>query len=141
MPPGDFLRFLNKRQKKKTNADNENTAVLDITSRDDPANSQSDSEAEDRSKIYGLFYLNKKQFEQVMESGDARCSVDIVAIHGINGHAYHTWTHQNGKMWLREFLPGQLPGARIFTFGYPSEVAFTLSTGKLEDFARSLLEG
>src|SRR5438034_11849508 len=35
---------------------------------------------------------------------------DIVAIHGINGHAYKTWTHENGAFWLQDFLPEQIPG-------------------------------
>lgn len=65
---------------------------------------------------------------------------DIVAVHGLNGDAYETWMHENGSFWLRDFLPGNYPGPRIFTFGYPSEI-FTRSTGKLPDFARSLLEG
>ena len=86
-----------------------------------------------------LFFLNQQQFEDVTKAEEARSSVDIVVLHGLNGDAYDTWTHQNGKLWLRDFLAQQLPGARVFTFGYPSEVAFTLATGQLGDFARSLL--
>lgn len=44
---------------------------------------------------------------------------DIVAIHGLMGDVYKTWTHENGKFWLRDFLPEGLEGkVRIFTFGY-----------------------
>ncbi|KAK2746767.1 hypothetical protein FQN55_005494 [Onygenales sp. PD_40] len=88
----------------------------------------------------GLLFLNESQFQSATESGQARHSVDIIAVHGLNGHPYETWRHENGNVWLRDFLPLQYPGARIFSFGYSSEVAFTLSTGKLPDFARSLLE-
>ncbi|EON63739.1 hypothetical protein W97_02967 [Coniosporium apollinis CBS 100218] len=88
---------------------------------------------------YGLFFLNKEQCEDTNRNEQARCNTDVVALHGINGDAFNTWTHSNGQLWLRDFLPSEFPGARIFSFGYPSEVAFTLNTGKLDDFARSLL--
>jgi hypothetical protein len=105
-----------------------------------PVNPPSGHGAKERSETYGLFFLNEQHFGDVIKAGEARCSVDIVAVHGINGNAYGTWTHPNGKLWLRDFLAQQLPGARIFTFGYPSEVAFSLATGRLGEFARSLLE-
>lgn len=88
---------------------------------------------------YGLFFLNKEQCEETNRNGQAKCNTDVVALHGINGDAFSTWTHSNGQLWLRDFLPSEFPGARIFSFGYPSEVVFTLNTGKLDDFARSLL--
>jgi hypothetical protein len=49
------------------------------------------------------------------------------------------WTHKNGNLWLRDILPKALPGARIFSFGYPAEVFFSLERGDLESSARSLL--
>lgn len=49
-------------------------------------------------------------------------------------------THDNGKLWLRDFLPAEIPGTRIFTFGYDAKVAFSQSTADLEDFAQSLLD-
>ncbi|KAE8454609.1 hypothetical protein EG329_000232 [Mollisiaceae sp. DMI_Dod_QoI] len=106
------------------------------------ANPPSGSGANEHSDKYGLFCLNKLDFEAVTKAGKARYCVDIVAIHGLQGHAYDTWTHhRTDKLWLRDFLPKELPGARIFTFGYPAEVALTLAKGKLKDFARSLLQG
>ena len=68
-------------------------------------------------------------------------SPDIVAIHGINGHPIKTWTHEKGAFWLRDFLPEQIPGARVFSFGYDAQVAFTTSRARLDDYARSLLNG
>jgi hypothetical protein len=67
--------------------------------------------------------------------------LDIVAVHGITGDAYDTWTHDNGKLWLRDFLPEDFPGARVFSFGYDAEVFCSRSKGNIESFARSLLEG
>lgn len=42
-------------------------------------------------------------------------------------------------MWLRDFLPDQIPNARIMSYGYNSIVAFTKSVGDIDDFARDLL--
>ena len=43
----------------------------------------------------------------------------LVAVHGLNGHAFGTWTHkQNNIMWLRDILPHNLPNIRIMTYGY-----------------------
>ena len=91
--------------------------------------------AVERHEKYGLFELSPEQ-DTIQDPGQP----DIVAVHGLNGDAFKTWTHPNGRLWLRDFLPDQVPGARVFSFGYPSEVAFTTAKGKLLDFARSLLE-
>ncbi|KAH8723188.1 hypothetical protein GQ44DRAFT_741145 [Phaeosphaeriaceae sp. PMI808] len=44
--------------------------------------------------------------------------VDIVAVHGLNGHRDETWTAANGTHWLRDLLPKDIPNARIFCWGY-----------------------
>lgn len=67
--------------------------------------------------------------------------MDIVAVHGITGDAYDTWTHDNGNFWLRDLVPKDLPGVRVFSYGYPAEVFCTFNTGNLDTYARSLLEG
>jgi hypothetical protein len=44
-------------------------------------------------------------------------------------------------MWLRDFLPAQLSGARIMTFGYNSTLlGSTTSVSEIKDFARDLLQ-
>lgn len=45
-------------------------------------------------------------------------ALDIVAIHGLGGDPFDTWTHTNKTLWLRDFLPADIPNARIMTFGY-----------------------
>lgn len=87
----------------------------------------------DASKLNGLFLLNPEQFKSVTEAGNAQCSIDLVAIHGVTGNAFTTWTHGNGKLWLRDLLPEALPGIRVFTWGYPS--AAVLSAG-LDELSR-----
>jgi hypothetical protein len=81
------------------------------------------STSEEEEKV-GLFELSNKQNSK---------TVDVVAVHGLQGHAYKTWEHENGSLWLRDFLPADVPSARIFTFGYESTVAFSNSVAKLED--------
>ncbi|KAK5215750.1 hypothetical protein LTR47_009949 [Exophiala xenobiotica] len=67
-------------------------------------------------------------------------AVDIVAVHGLGGNAVNTWTHpKSKKCWLRDFLPQQIPDARIMTFGYNADVAFGQSTAEIIDHAKSLL--
>jgi hypothetical protein len=67
--------------------------------------------------------------------------VDIIAIHGLNGKAFSTWTHPvSGNMWLRDNLPSYVPGCRVYTFGYASKVRDNPSVASIPDFARGLLD-
>ncbi|PVF97374.1 hypothetical protein CPB86DRAFT_815646 [Serendipita vermifera] len=72
--------------------------------------------------------------------------VDIVAIHGLGGHRERSWTaknDKNGKMWLKDFLPDDIPNARILTYGHnadthsvtymPAQNIFSLAETFVED--------
>ena len=52
-----------------------------------------------------------------------------------------TWTAENGKLWLRDFLPSQLPSARIMSFGYNSDTFLSKAVADIEDVASMLLNG
>ncbi|KAG9234012.1 ankyrin repeat-containing domain protein [Amylocarpus encephaloides] len=100
---------------------------------------QDPADAEDPSK-FGLFTLHEPP------SGlhsDEQHPVDIIALHGINGKAFKTWTYvgKQGKetFWLRDFLPVEFPGARVYTYGYNAKI-LSMGTGTLESFSRTLLE-
>ena len=43
-------------------------------------------------------------------------------------------------MWLRDFLPSQVPYTRIMSYGYDSQVAFSKSELELGDIAADLLD-
>src|SRR5277367_3733735 len=74
-----------------------------------------DDDGESLADKFGLFLLNPQTVDTAsIEGAQELYDVDIVAVHGLGGDAYKTWTHENGKLWLRDFLPDQLPGARIF---------------------------
>ncbi|KAF5004697.1 hypothetical protein FDECE_8808 [Fusarium decemcellulare] len=75
--------------------------------------------------------------------------VDIITIHGFEG--YNSWKHsanghEHGResiFWLRDFLPIDLPSARIFTYGYrPSALCdgqgITQAADKLLDKLKNL---
>ena len=51
-----------------------------------------------------------------------RRPASIVAVHGLDGHRTESWTATNGIFWLRDYLPRQIPKARILTYGYDSQL-------------------
>lgn len=68
---------------------------------------------------------------EVYSSSDPQ--VDIVFVHGLNGHPEKTWTADNNVFWPRDLLPisvGTVP-IRVLTYGYDARVsAFTDGVGK-----------
>ena len=53
----------------------------------------------------------------------------IIAVHGLNGDAFETWTTKNtGRFWLRDtdILPADLKRARILTFSYNASTSALL---------------
>ncbi|KAF4343770.1 ankyrin repeat [Fusarium beomiforme] len=98
-----------------------------------PRDSSDVASEDDLFGIYQLWPLKNDIYEV------QNTEVDIVAVHGLNGKAFKTWT-QDGKLWLADFLPQDIPYARIFTFGYDSRIAFTGSASRVDDHARNLLE-
>jgi hypothetical protein len=92
----------------------------------------------------GLILLNPKPGPDGVEPDGVEpnepYSLDVVAVHGITGDAFTTWTHRNGKNWLRDFLPNKFPGARVFSYGYPADIFWSKNKGDIDSFARTLLE-
>jgi len=88
--------------------------------------------------LFGLRIIERKSPPSPAQ-GSIRYPVDIVAIHGITGTAFSTFTADNGVFWLRDFLLDDLPGARVYSYGYDAGVFFTKAKGTLDDFALALL--
>ncbi|CAG8114833.1 unnamed protein product [Penicillium olsonii] len=79
---------------------------------------------------------------------DVETEVDIIAIHGLDTKSPDTWTWKKDGVsvnWLKDsnMLPEKVPGARIFTCDWPSELLehgnFVQKT--IEEFALLMLDG
>lgn len=86
---------------------------------------------------HGLFRLNSSTSQSSDSPRDA-CKLDIIAVHGLGGDVYRTWQHENGFNWLQH-LEEELPGIRVYSYGYDSGVAFSSGTASLTEYARHLL--
>jgi hypothetical protein len=70
-------------------------------------------------------WLSKAHEYHVLGSILADNPASIVAIHGLNGDAFKTWTtSESNKFWLGDgdLLPANLKQARILTFSYNASV-------------------
>jgi hypothetical protein len=64
----------------------------------------------------------------------------IVALHGLNGHAFKTWAHgETNCMWLRDLLPHDVDDARVLLYGYNANVYRDAGTARARDFASTFL--
>lgn len=107
----------------------------------DPSSRQSITPSPEHQQTLGLNLLTVAAAEERgIGSASGSYPVDIVALHGITGDAFDTWTAPNDILWLRDFLPQDLPGARVFSYGYDASVFFTRAAGDIDSFARTLLE-
>jgi hypothetical protein len=66
--------------------------------------------------------------------------LSVVAVHGLNGDPKNTWTsRKTHAFWLKDFLPQDVPDARVMTFGYNADAAFGNTTADIIDHAKGLL--
>ncbi|KAL8723929.1 MAG: hypothetical protein Q9181_007073 [Wetmoreana brouardii] len=71
--------------------------------------------------------------------------VDIVFVHGLNGHPYDTWTSEENKIfWPAQLLPPRVKNekARVLVYGYDADVAPTasgVSSDKIHNHAEHLV--
>lgn len=75
-------------------------------------------------------------------------NVDVVLVHGLNGHPEKTWTAKSGVFWPTDLLPASLKGAkaRILVYGYNADVyAFggdrSASSDMIHQHAQTLVTG
>jgi len=74
--------------------------------------------------------------------------VDIVAVHGLKGDVYRTWTAKGTEsdekevFWLKDLLPQEVPNARILAYGYdsdPTRMFESASTNMIHHHAATLV--
>ena len=70
---------------------------------------------------------------------EGQINVDIIAITGLAGHAFGSWSTPTQKMWLRDFLPRDIPRARILLYGYDSHIVNSQSRSILADFSSNFI--
>ncbi|KAF2814949.1 uncharacterized protein BDZ99DRAFT_434927 [Mytilinidion resinicola] len=72
---------------------------------------------------------------------DSPVTADIIAITGLDGHAYGSWRGKGnlGRMWLRDFVSKDLPHCRTMIYGYNSKLSgYGIDT--IMDYSRGLME-
>jgi len=86
-----------------------------------------------------LILFSSKSILPIVSSDTYRIIRSIVAVHGLNGHPKKTWTANNVN-WLRDFLPPDIPNARILSWGYDANThsTSTISAQYLFDACKDL---
>ena len=69
---------------------------------------------------------------------EGHIEADIIALTGLAGHAFGSWA-ASPQMWLRDFLPKDLPRARILLYGYDSSLADSQSKHILMDLSNNFV--
>ena len=68
----------------------------------------------------------------------ADIETDIIAVTGLAGHAFGSWA-ASPNMWLRDFVPNDLPKARVLLYGYNSNLAGNQSKNIISDFSNNFV--
>ncbi|KAI9507260.1 hypothetical protein F5148DRAFT_140868 [Russula earlei] len=72
-------------------------------------------------------------------AGGFNNELDIIAIHGLNGHAFSSWA-VNHVMWLRDLLPKRVPNARVLVYGYNANHVEDVYLFRINEYARLFLQ-
>ncbi|CAI7624444.1 unnamed protein product [Penicillium manginii] len=73
--------------------------------------------------------------------GDSNSKIDLVFLHGLNGHPKSTWTHNTTDFFWPWELRRHIPDARVLCYGYDSDVSPQLGTNliRIKSLAASFL--
>jgi hypothetical protein len=66
--------------------------------------------------------------------------ISIIAVTGLGGRGFSSWAHSGGEMWLRDYLPTDIPGIRVLIYGYPSKLEKSSSRARLMDYTIQFLQ-
>jgi hypothetical protein len=69
-------------------------------------------------------------------------SLSVVAVPGLASHPVGSWTLSDGSgdFWLRDFLPCDIPNARVLIYGYDSKLHDSRLTENIETMGGALLQ-
>jgi len=81
---------------------------------------------------------------QIIATGEGEIRVDIVFVHGWQGHRLTTWSTTGGEgvCWPKDVLPKSFPEARIITYGYDGNLASPFKSSSINnigDHAKNLV--
>ncbi|CAG9993969.1 unnamed protein product [Clonostachys byssicola] len=100
----------------------------------------SDTSGDDALDVISLvFDTHFWGFTPLHRTKDSDCHIDIIAISGLNGHAFGSFKRKQGSfMWLRDALPLDVRNARILIYGYDTQLIQSHSFQNLTDLGRTL---
>jgi hypothetical protein len=65
----------------------------------------------------------------------------VIAVPGLGSHPIGTWKASGSDdVWLRDFLPSDVPDTRVLLYGYDTALAKSDSKQSIVDLAKMLLE-
>ncbi|KAF8533057.1 hypothetical protein BDD12DRAFT_763168, partial [Trichophaea hybrida] len=66
----------------------------------------------------------------------------VVAVTGLAGHAFGSWTSdETQQMWLKDFLPQDIPNIRVMVYGYDSNLTgVSTDNTRLMDYRRNFIQ-
>ena len=68
-------------------------------------------------------------------------SVDLIVVPGLGSHALGSFRSSEGTdVWLRDFLPKDIPGIRVLLYGYDSTLVGGDSKSSISDLGKAFLE-
>lgn len=65
----------------------------------------------------------------------------VVAVTGLAGHAFGSWSIDHQQMWIRDFLPRDIPNIRVMTYGYNSQLTEFKSRQDFDQHAEDFAAG
>ncbi|KAA8896070.1 hypothetical protein FN846DRAFT_801292 [Sphaerosporella brunnea] len=69
---------------------------------------------------------------------DPDITADVIAV---AGHAFGSWrNHNSQQMWLQDFLPFDVRGVRVMTYGYDTNLASTIDNSSILDLRRAFVQ-
>ncbi|KAL8365058.1 hypothetical protein RB595_004057 [Gaeumannomyces hyphopodioides] len=73
--------------------------------------------------------------------GKDGADVDVIAVPGLGSHALGSWKSPNSDdVWLRDFLPKDMPNIRVLLYGYDTTLPGCRSKQSIEDLGATFLE-
>lgn len=107
-----------------------------------------DSELTDRSH-HGRLHTFKRssQSKRLREVGSqnktfAPTSLNfysVISITGLAGRAFASWQCVTGEMWLRDFLPKDIPNARVLVYGYQATLQKSKSAAGIQEYTATFI--